>query len=224
MAYSKMKRRIAKRINKIAAPFNLKLIDTGGFHTMSDVGEINHIIDVGVAFGTPDLYARFPAAYLDLFEPHPDHLGDIKSQILSKRDSRLHECALGSAPGEAELFLTGPTGSSLLKNAVLNYDKVKRITVPVKRLDAVLSEQNIKKRCLLKVDVEGYDYQVLQGASELLKHIDVVVSEVRFHHFENYNPGDLIGYLNTHGFKLKEMIEVFVDRSKILCGDFVFVR
>lgn len=224
MAYSKMKRRIKKRVNKLIERFDLKIIDSPGFKAMGDVGEINHIIDVGVAYGTPDLYERFPDAFLDLFEPHPDHIDLLKSSILAKRDGRLHEFALGNSIGNADLFLSGPTGSSLVKNNTLNYNGMRNVNVPVKRLDGVLSTEDIKRPCLLKVDVEGFDYKVLQGAQRLLNSIDCIVSEVRFHNFDEYEPGDLISYLKGHGFKLKEILEVHVDRGKILCADFVFVQ
>ena len=36
-------------------------------------GDFAQVLDVGVADGSPDLYARFPNAALELFEPHPQY-------------------------------------------------------------------------------------------------------------------------------------------------------
>ncbi|MCX7121779.1 MAG: FkbM family methyltransferase [Gammaproteobacteria bacterium] len=52
-------------------------------------------------------------------------------------------------------------------------------TVQCKTLDSFDIKKSSKKLCI-KIDVEGHDIEVFEGASELLKHADVVIAEVNF--------------------------------------------
>jgi hypothetical protein len=63
---------------------DFRIVDRVGFGSMRG-GDFAHVIDVGVANGTFDLYARCPSAFLDLFEPHPSHHVTIERDILGAR-------------------------------------------------------------------------------------------------------------------------------------------
>lgn len=73
-------------------------------------------------------------------------------------------------------------GSSVPLRAEV-YAKFERITVPAVRLDSFLKRDGIMPPHLMKVDVEGAELQVLQGARELLaKHKPAIFIEV--HHIQ----------------------------------------
>ena len=178
-----------------------------------------HVIDVGVADGTPDLYARFPNAFLDLFEPHPHYQDHLERTLLPQRPSRLHRMGLGAEDGTAKLYLKGRTGSTLAGDRGRG-----AIEVPVRRLDSVLSPADIRRPCLLKIDTEGYELEVLRGASGLIPHIDCIVSEVSFATPHLYKPGELVSHLERLGFLLEEMLDFHAGNGRVWCADFVFRR
>lgn len=178
-----------------------------------------HVIDVGVADGTPDLYSRFPNAYLDLFEPHPTYQEHLARTLLTKREGRLHRIGLGSSDCTASLYLKGRTGSNL------SVDRGQgKIEVPIRRLDSVLKKADIRHPCLLKIDTEGFELEVLRGAAGILPYIDCIVSEVHFTMPQMYRPRDLIGHLDGLGFELSEMLDNHSGNGQVWCADFVFRR
>ena len=75
----------------------------------------------------------------------------------------LHPCAVGSQSGELILYGGGDTGS-LLSN--FNSIKYQQQTVAVVTLDDTLSLG--KKKALCLIDVEGFEHEVLKGASRIL--------------------------------------------------------
>lgn len=182
-------------------------------------GDFAHVIDVGVADGTPDLYKRFPNAFLDLFEPHPQYQEHLAATIMKTRDGRLHRMALGSSEGTAKLHLKGRTGSTFAGDRGEG-----AIEVPVRRLDTVIEPGSIRRPCLLKIDTEGFELEVLRGAAGLLAYIDCVVSELHFGLPHMYRPRDLTGHLEAQGFEMTEMLDFHTRQGRVACADFVFRR
>ena len=178
-----------------------------------------HVLDGGVADGSPDLDARFPNAALELFEPHPHYQEVVEQSVLRKREARLHKVALGDKADTALLHLKGRTGSSL----VLDYGRGS-VEVPVERLDTILQPEDIRRPCLLKIDTEGYEMNVLRGAEGLLDQIDCVVVEIHFDTPQQYQPSQVIDFLSERGFVLTQILDTHVGLGMFLAGDFVFER
>jgi hypothetical protein len=78
-------------------------------------------------------------------------------------------------------------------------------TIEIKRLGDWLLERDIElsKTCL-KLDVQGYEYEVLEGASELLPHFAAVISELAVTKSYDGQPfmEDLVAYMRERGFDL----------------------
>jgi FkbM family methyltransferase len=55
-----------------------------------------------------------------------------------------------------------------------------KITVTVKRLETIISEQKLPVPELLKMDVQGAELNVLRGAGALLNQVQVIQAEVWF--------------------------------------------
>jgi len=83
---------------------------------------------------------------------------------------RLESCALGEKRGEADLFLVDGEQdwcNSLRPPAMP--DATHCVRVPVCRLDDLLQERGIANVDFIKLDVEGAELSVLQGAARLLE-------------------------------------------------------
>ncbi len=84
----------------------------------------------------------------------------------------------------------------LAKNGALN-DKIQVI-----KLDNIIKKIGKRKINILKIDTEGNDFKVLQGAQKLLLRTEVVVFELMFRSLLNGNtPEDYLRYLKSKGFK-----------------------
>ena len=90
----------------------------------------------------------------------------------------IYPVALGDQPGIASLFGRGQ-GASLVAGwgNLPTYD---RNTVPVLTLDGVLGQRFDGKRLVIKIDVEGGEWNVLQGASHVLRQRPRILMELSF--------------------------------------------
>ncbi len=130
------------------------------------------IVDVGANIG---LYTIFFAKQTGsggkvfAFEPDPDLFQMLRKNCETNNLSNviLHNCALGSC--EDEKFLDrSPLNSGdnrIVANSPLSVSHGKRVKVRTAALDTLLPGQNVD---FLKIDVQGYELEVLKGAKDLL--------------------------------------------------------
>lgn len=143
----------------------------------------NTIIDVGVAYGTYPLYNHFPSARILLVEPLEEYkhvLNDIKS----KYKAEYVQGAAGTQAKNIE-FNVHPdlSGSSMYKETEGSHvDGVLR-SINMYRIDALVRERSLKGPILLKIDVQGGELDVLEGAKDILNDIEVILLEVSMFNF-----------------------------------------
>lgn len=219
-----LRRQVRLKLNDAVRGLGLKVADSVDMGSLRTATGFRHVLDVGVARGTPDLYARFPGAEIELFEPAPQFYPGLETGVMRERSCRLHKFALGATDGEAVLHLAGATSASLLGTQ----DKPGRtfpvITVPVRRLDHVLRAADLDRPALLKIDTEGYELAVLQGAEALLPAIDAVIVEVHLGKAYAYRPQQILDILAPHGFALVDVLDTEVRNRRVTCLDMVFER
>jgi FkbM family methyltransferase len=156
-------------------------------HQEAFVGlEFASVVDVGANVGQFSLFAshRWPDAIIHAFEPIPDQA----ARFAAVHGSRvtLHRCALGESATSLPIHIASRKDSSSLlplgqrQKAMFNMDEVNQIEVPVERLDAVLKPSDLPQPSLLKIDVQGFEFEVLRGAGEFLRHFSHVYVEVSF--------------------------------------------
>lgn len=123
------------------------------------------------------------------FEPGSNNLPYLRRNLARFPQARIVEQAVGAAPGEADLFEEALTGQNnaldapyhrLAANAALNPAAARPTarTVSVTTLDAVVAGTGLVPQ-LVKIDVEGFELPVLEGAARLLaEHRPVLMVEV----------------------------------------------
>lgn len=144
------------------------------------------IIDVGANKGQFSSFAaaRWPGVPIIAFEPLPGPAARYRA-ILGNR-ARLLPYALGAAEGEAEIHIASRADSSSLRalgarqKSIFGMDEVSTLPVAVRRLDQVVSDPDLGERALLKIDVQGFEYEVLKGLGRLARSIGWVFVEVSF--------------------------------------------
>jgi FkbM family methyltransferase len=151
-----------------------------GFRTILDVGANEGQFALAVAH-------HFQSAEICAFEPVPDVFECLRRNTRNEPRIRLYDVALGSSSGRIRFYRNRYTQvSSALSidpdNKQPNYDAtaVSCIEVPVARLDDLASHLNLRRPVLLKLDVQGFEREVLLGAERLLGSIDYVLLEMAF--------------------------------------------
>lgn len=159
-------------------------------------------VDVGANIGTLALCAAQLVGSngkVIAIEAHPKTFGYLAENVAL--NSFLNINLLNYAVGDKEGELTFSDINSDDQNKVIT-GLTGGITVAVKKLDMLLSqEHNIS---LLKIDVEGFEKYVVDGASEVLKRTDMVFFESWDQNFLNYGytACDLIELFEYKGFKV----------------------
>jgi FkbM family methyltransferase len=147
------------------------------------------VIDVGANTGQFAVAAAkiFPNVEVHSFEPNPACAHALIRNVRSLPNVKVHQLALGDTAGEVEFHVNSHSHSSSIlplsvnhKEAFPHAREVRTIQVPVSTLDKVFEASTFVRPVLLKLDVQGYEAQVMRGAPELLKRVDFVVLETSF--------------------------------------------
>jgi len=144
------------------------------------------VLDIGANVGimTVHLAKHLPSQKIHAFEPIPEN-----TQVLNKivRDFSLKNVityphALGETNGELEMILpldgkTKMQGLSHVKHdSITEWNEGHTYTVPVKCLDELAFGAGIQG---IKIDVENFEYYVLQGGHQLIQqHQPVIYAEL----------------------------------------------
>lgn len=193
------------------------------------------VLDVGANRGQFALFAlqRWPDAAIHSFEPLPDAADTLERLVGDQRHVRIHRTALGPQPGSATLHVTAADDSSSLLAVADRQvelfpgtEEVGLVDVPVQRLDEVFAPKEIARPALLKIDVQGFELGVLEGAAGILADIDQVFVECSFEQLYVDQPlaHEVVDYLSDHGFAVHR---VYADPSsgrRLPQADFLFVR
>ncbi len=144
-------------------------------------------LDIGANLGLFSLaMAKAGFSEIHSFEPipatHSKLLENIKlNPDLAKRI--LPKClGVGAKRGNVK-FVVNPTSPGQNKIAISSFvapDQCCEISCEIVTLDSYLKENNSGKILLLKMDVEGFEADVLKGGSEVLRsgQVDFIYSEV----------------------------------------------
>jgi FkbM family methyltransferase len=195
----------------------------------SDRGrQIDRIIDVGANEGQFAFMARYawPSARIDCFEPDPDAFSRLKENHGDDRLITLYNSAVGSE--STELFLN--LGKTSAQNSFLQErgaSSQESITVPVITLDEIY-QSFPRETTLLKVDVQGYELEVLKGANALLSHLNFVLLEISLTDLyeEGVEIDALWQFIKSNGYRYYSIIDQYRDSvsDNILQMDVIFEK
>ena len=160
----------------------LKQLRAAGFHPRT-------IIDVGANVGQFSIAASrmFPDSKIWAFEPVPDSFEILSKHLGKSPQVHLQQCAIGAANESMEINInTHRHSSSLLAigeahSVAFPFAREEgKVLVDVKTLDSIKNQFDFMPPVLLKVDVQGFEAQVIRGAVKVLQHVDMVVIETSF--------------------------------------------
>lgn len=194
------------------------------------------VVDVGANRGQFSLAVRqwAPQARVIAFEPLSEAAAVFRNVLEADSKVTLHQVAIGPRAGEAVIHVSeAEDSSSLLPIAPLQAKlfpgtgEVRTETARVGRLSDFVSPKELVSPALLKIDVQGYELEVLRGCTDLLQAFDTILVECSF--MELYEgqafTHQIIEFLNTQGFVLRNAYNLEYSRQgEAIQGDFAFTK
>jgi FkbM family methyltransferase len=141
--------------------------------------QIATVFDVGANIGQSARHYReaFPAAQLYCFEPVQATFDRLAGSLRDDKATHCFRLAFGRTAGTGEIAVGQHSDQASLTTRPADTTHVE--SVPVETLDGFCSSRALDRVGLLKIDTEGGDLTVLEGAEALLagQKIDVIEVE-----------------------------------------------
>ena len=178
------------------------------------------VVDIGAFDGNDGLtlagHFGITADHVHLIEPHPGLFSRMEAKMgeMSPHPN-LHQLAVSNVDEQAKFAATdlwkkqNNMVSSLRRQHQSVHKSGKRekfhsVNVKVVRMDTFMTEHDIDKIDLLKIDVEGLSYEVLEGFGKRL--VDVKAMHIEVEWLTMWTgqklQGEVTDYLLKHGFVL----------------------
>ena len=228
------RRRLARLKDTPASGLSLGHIDSLELLELLAAADIRVIYDIGANVGTWTLLANavMPHATIHAFEPLSDHCNRFASNTRAVSNVTLHRVALGAEEKAARLHVMDfSDASSVLPLAEIGQStfgtrEIDQRTVQVRALDRYRREHQLPFPDLMKLDVQGYEAEVLRGAVECVAKATAIITEVSFAAFYRDQPlfADIVRMLDDHGFRL-HALSAHTPLGQPLCQtDALFVK
>lgn len=172
----------------------------------AEIGKDDVVVDIGANIGGYAVLAAKSGAKVFAYEPVPETY-----QLLSKNIAinnchtiKSYNVALGSKKGE--LILNVDSQAAGLDSIYQTFLSSEKIKVPSIDLHEIFVQNRLKRIDVLKIDVEGAEYDILLNSSQAdLQKIRTIIIE--YHDFldHGHNKGELKRVLQLSGFKVTEL-------------------
>jgi FkbM family methyltransferase len=143
--------------------------------------------DVGANIGYLAMYLRHrigPSGQLFCFEPEPENYAELESNL---RRNHLDNChAIAAAVGAQEGTVSFAQGL----NGHVTPDGTPGLSVPVITLDRFVEQRRLPRVDFVKIDVEGFEVDVLNGMKALLSRPDKPLLYIEVHGRGEYYNAD----------------------------------
>ena len=146
------------------------------------------IVDLGACKGgfSKAVSQKYASSKMILIEPNPYLIPELRSTFAGKGNIKIYNACIGSRSSDnAKFYLdSNPEASSLNESFVCGAKNGAKVTVKMISLADVFSIFNLREIELLKMDIEGEEWNVLGHFSrEEFKKIHQI--SVEFHDFKN---------------------------------------
>lgn len=165
------------------------------------------IIDIGANIGEISLRfaSKFPNAQIHSFEPHPLTFQRLSENInLNKFENlQVYNLGMGSSIGQVH-FEDRELGNPGMNRVTQNPEKSSNM-VDIITLDSFYRDYIISGEILIKIDVEGYEFEVLKGGKKFLEEQKpILFIELDDNNLKDQNSSalELIEFLSDLGYQM----------------------
>ena len=184
------------------------------------------IYDIGAHIGNwSDIVQKFalPSTTFVLFEANPAY-----QNILAKTSHQFFCGQVLSFEGRktAKFYNGTNTGDSYYKETTRFYDNQSYIELPCITLDELVAKNNLPIPNLIKLDTQGSELDILDGASSIIDKVDFILTELPIVCYNRGAP-DISTYLNyfkERKFLPFDIIESHRTENILIQMDILFVR
>ncbi|KKQ39671.1 MAG: SAM-dependent methyltransferase [Candidatus Magasanikbacteria bacterium GW2011_GWA2_37_8] len=177
------------------------------------------IIDVGAHAGFFSLYASAFNSNVKIFalEPEPKNFDILEKHLKNNKIKNVLPLAvaLSSKSGKQKLHLSKDSHNHYLSSGEAVEET---IMVPTQDLTNFCEKNKIKNISLLKLDIEGGEYDIFRSLST--ENYDIIKSVVmEYHNYDKNNHTEIVQLLREHGFT----VQTFPSKFDKKLG-FIFAR
>lgn len=198
---------IKKYINNIFGFFGYQVTKNDPYAFISNLNlHFACVVDVGVADGTPALWKKInPQAHVHLVDPNMSQ-ASLKAALKKYMfEYSFHIVAL-AADSDKNLNMQDLGRAS----RIVDKPNENSVSIPCKKLDDLgitFQNKTNDQLNLIKIDVEGYELEVLRGSISSLFYIDIVVVEIGILYHQNDIFSDLYEFMINNSFKLVSCLD-----------------
>lgn len=174
------------------------------------------VFDVGANIG---MFACFAGRVLESgrvigFEPEPTNRRRAIQNLLQNADDvefSVYSGALFDSDGKTELQVAGGLGTGT--HSLISHTGEDTVTVPTQRAETLIDDQGYPIPDVVKVDVEGAEFRVLDGFGRYLSEVGTVICEVHTEKIQEF--GDSVSAVESRleqaGFDVSVIMERGTD-------------
>jgi FkbM family methyltransferase len=148
-------------------------------------------------------------------EPSPVNFPILKLNLENQKKNNfsVHNIAIGDKNEDMEFIISSKSNWSKIR---MNNEKInpedKIIKIPVKTLDSFVQENDIKKIDILRMDVEGFEYNIILGANKILeKFTPKIFVEIHKMYLGKEKTYEIFNNLKNKGYEIKYYIPRIYD-------------
>ncbi|MCH7772311.1 MAG: FkbM family methyltransferase [Bacteroidetes bacterium] len=211
-------------------------IQAGKYAWLQDMG-IRTVLDVGANVGkfTTMISEILSNVNIYAFEPLADCYKELIENTKHLDNINYFNFALGEKESETIIYRNEfSPSSSILKMKELHKKSFPKTmhsfneVIQIRDLDGVNDEINWIQKTLMKIDVQGFELNMLKGAISSLNNIDVIIVETSFVELYENQPlfDDIYSFLVKRNFSYQGNFDQLKDpnSSCILQADAIFTR
>ncbi|HMJ46820.1 MAG TPA: FkbM family methyltransferase, partial [Ferruginibacter sp.] len=179
-----------------------------GYKTMeTDIKRAKIILDIGANNATSSLFFANlnPGAVIIAFEPYPGNYKNALKNIAlnSFANIEMFNVGLGDVNGSFQMYEVDPANNGMNRIIPVN-NHYSCSEVRIITLDSFMAHHNIAGISVAKIDVEGYEYNVLKGGEQVIKkYLPLLFIELDDDNLKNNNASatELISLLGEYGYR-----------------------
>ena len=196
--------------------------------------KISFFVDVGAHHGeTIKIFNKnFDIKNILAFEPSPYNYQQLLKETKNIEGLKIYDFGLGEKKGIVDFKQHYESSSSTMtkindqsdyfkrKNFYLNFFNKKKpqfecIKVKIDRLDNIFNSLEINKIDILKIDTEGYDFNVIKGLGNHIKNVKYIYFEHHFHNMlvKSYTLNDVHSFMEQNNFEKVFKIKMYFRKT-----------
>lgn len=191
---------------------------------------IRTVFDIGANIGKKARQYRklFPEATIYCFEPVPHTHERLQHWASRQRGVHTFNIALGSRSGGAHIHWNQKHsgGSTLVPPQAHRQDEFVQTPVQVETLDRMARHLDVQDQIFVKIDVEGFDLEVIRGGMNLLSRAAAVMIEIALPDVPSDLPsfGQFMQVMNGLGYLYRGNLTHGYVNGRAHLADAVFIR